>query len=228
MKKRFLIVSSHPDDAELALGGTIIKLKQRGHRVVMIDLTNGEPTPFGSEKRRQKETEKATRVLGVDVRDNLGLENRYLSDDRKARLLLAEKIRIYRPDVLFCPVKDDAHPDHVVACRITEAARFYAKYTKVSLKGGPHYAGRLFYFFASHLRRMPEVSFFIDISEEFELKMKAVRAYRSQFVDNIPNRFVFSYLKDQNAYFGSLIRRRYAEPVFSREHIGLEDPTVLI
>ncbi|MFQ5952761.1 MAG: PIG-L deacetylase family protein, partial [Candidatus Omnitrophota bacterium] len=101
MKKTFLIVSPHPDDSELGIGGTIIKLKKKGHKVFMVDLTSGEPTPFGSEEKREKETRKSTKLLGVDDRVNLGLENRYLFDCKEARMHLAEKIRKYKPDFIF-------------------------------------------------------------------------------------------------------------------------------
>ncbi|UCC96247.1 MAG: PIG-L family deacetylase, partial [Candidatus Omnitrophota bacterium] len=76
-----------------------------------------------------------------------------------ARLRLAEQLRVLRPDIIFCPYPVDAHPDHVATTQITEAARFYAKYTKANLKGKPHYAFYLFYFFCTHLRIVPRVSF---------------------------------------------------------------------
>lgn len=223
MKKKFLFISPHPDDAELAIGGTIIKLKQQGHKVFIIDLTSGEPTPFGSEAKRKKETEKATKILGADKRVNLGLTNRYLFDSKEARLMLAEKVRIFKPDILFCPYPDDAHPDHIAASNISESARFYAKYTKVKLKGKPHYPYYLFYYFCTHLRIVPKISFLVDISGQFKKKEKAIRSYRSQFIDNPKNRFVFDYIESQNRYFGNLVRCKYAEGLYSKETIKLDD-----
>ena len=139
MKKRFLFVSPHPDDVELGAGGTICKLVQAGHKVCVLDLTSGEPTPYGSEQKRQRETKKSSRILGIGTRINLALPNRFLFDSKEARLRLAEQIRIFKPDVLLCPYFEDAHPDHIACSKITEAARFYAKYSKISLRGGPHY-----------------------------------------------------------------------------------------
>ncbi len=72
MEKKFLIVSPHPDDAELGMGGTIITAKQKGHKVFIVDLTSGEPTPYGTEEKRKKETCNASKVLGIDDRTNLG------------------------------------------------------------------------------------------------------------------------------------------------------------
>jgi len=216
------------DDAELGLGGIIIKLKADAHKVFMVDLTSGEPTPFGNEKKRVIESQKAAGILRVDERINLGLSNRYLSDTNPARLLLAEKIRIFSPDVIFCPYPEDVHPDHIAATKIVEAARFYAKYTGVKLKGKPYYACHLFYYFCTHLRIIPRVSFVVDISDFFKEKMKAIRCYRSQFISNPKNRFVFDYIKTVNRYLGSLVRTRYAEAIYSREVIKAGDLSGLI
>ncbi len=228
MGKRFLVVSPHPDDAELGLGGTIIKLKKEGHRVYIVDLTSGEPTPFGTEKKRKQETLEANKVLKVDKRINLGLKNRHLFDHKEARMLLAEQIRTFKPDILFSPSLQDAHPDHVAARKITEAGRFYAKYTKIKLKGSPHYPRYLFYYFCSHLRMVPQISFLVDISRSFQQKMKAIKCYRSQFTDNPKNRFVFDYIKEQNRYLGRLISCDYAEAVFSKEAIKITDLSALL
>ncbi len=223
MKKRFLIVSPHPDDAELALGGMIIKLRQQGHKVFLVDMTNGEPTPYGTPEKRKRETDQANRILRPERRVNLGLENRYLFDTKTARLLLAEKIRQFRPDILFCPYPEDAHPDHMATTKIAECARFYAKFTKIKVRGKPHYPFYLFYFFCSHLRRVPRVSFLIDISDQFKAKMKAVRCYRSQFIANPNSRYVLEYIESQNKYLGKLIRSNYAEAIYSREVIKVNN-----
>jgi bacillithiol biosynthesis deacetylase BshB1 len=222
MRKRFLFVSPHPDDVELGIAGTIIKLKQQGHEVFILDLTTGEPTPFGSEEKRKKETDKATRILKVDKRINLGLENRYLFDSKEARLLVAEKIKEFRPDILFSPYFEDAHPDHVASAQIVESARFYAKYTKVT-KIKPHYPRYLFYYFCIHLRIIPKITFLIDISKQFKEKIKAIKCYRSQFIDNPKNRFVIDYIKTNNEFLGKMINCKFAEAVYCREVIKIDD-----
>lgn len=223
MKRRFLVVSPHPDDAELGIGGLIIKLKKQGHRVFVVDLTTGEPTPYGSQEKRKRESINSAKILGLDARDNLGLENRFLFDNREARLMLAEKIRLYRPEAIFCPYPEDAHPDHLSSSRIVEAARFYAKFTKIHLRGRPHYPFYLFYYFCAHLRVLPKISFLVDISDVFEEKMKAIRCYRSQFLDNPKGRFVFEYIEAQNRYLGMLIGTKYAEPLYSKEALRIKD-----
>ena len=223
MKKIFLIVSPHPDDVELGLGGTIINAKQNGHKVFIVDLTSGEPTPFGTEEKRKMEASEASKVLKIDDRINLKLDNRYLFDTKESRLLLAEKIRLYKPDILFCPYPEDAHPDHNATTKITEAARFYAKFKKVKLEGDPYYPPHLFYYFCSHLRIMPQFTFLADISLQFDEKIKAIQCYRSQFIENPKNKFIFDYLKMQNQYLGMLIQTEYAEAIYSKEPIKISD-----
>jgi bacillithiol biosynthesis deacetylase BshB1 len=227
-QKCFLVLAPHPDDAELGMGGTILLLKERGYRVIILDLTSGEPTPFGNKKNRWRETEESSSVLGIEERVNLGLPNRYLFDTKDARLLLAEKIRLMQPDALFSPLSEDAHPDHIAAHDLSIGARFYAKYTKLSLEGDSWYTGRLFHYSCSHLRAMPGYSFLVDTSSHFERKIEAVRCYRSQFTDNPKNSAVFDYLRTRDRYFGSLIGTAYAEPFYSSEALGVTDPSVFI
>lgn len=97
--------------------------------------------------------------------------------------------------LFISPHPDDAHPDHIAASSLCEGARFYAKYTKVKLKGKPHYPYQLFYYFCTHLRIVPKISLLVDISGQFKEKEKVIRSYRSQFIDNPNNRFVFDYIE---------------------------------
>lgn len=133
---KVLIFAPHPDDAELAMGGTIAKLIANGHAVTVCDLTDGEPTPFGSREIRARETAAATAVLGVR-RLNAGLVNRELRDDLASRRVLAGIIRAEQPEVVFSPYPRDAHPDHIAATALVRDARFEAKYVKTDLPGAP-------------------------------------------------------------------------------------------
>ncbi|MGQ9616360.1 MAG: bacillithiol biosynthesis deacetylase BshB1 [Spirochaetota bacterium] len=224
MKERIMVISPHPDDAELGMGGTIFVLKKLGYEVYIVDLTSGEPTPYGSEEKRKKETEEATHLMEIDERLNLGLPNRYLFDSKEARLMLAEKIRAFRPEILFCPHPEDAHPDHTAASLITTGARFYAKYTGISFEGESHYTPRLFFYFCSHLKKSDTFSFLVDTADQFDKKIAALKCYASQFIDNPKNRSVFEYIERRDSYFGSLIGKRYAEPFLSLEALGVVDP----
>ena len=110
-----LVVAPHPDDAELGMGGTIAKMTDDGFRVGVLDLTSGEPTPYGSEERRRRETQVATAALNLTWRGNAGLPNRELQHTLEARKLVASYFRVLRPRWIFAPYWRDAHPDHVAA-----------------------------------------------------------------------------------------------------------------
>ena len=219
----YLVIAPHPDDAELGAGGTILLLKAQGASVGVLDLTDGEPTPFGSPEIRARETAEATAVLGLDWRGNLGLVNRSLVNDLDARRRLAGALRQLRPRVLFAPYWDDAHPDHVAASALVEAARFWAKLTKTDLPGEPHYPSRIVYYFSVHLRLHPKPSFVTDVTSYHEVKMRALACYRSQFVEGRPATppTFLDDLRDRARYWGWAVGTGYGEPFVCREEIGL-------
>ena len=219
----YLVMASHPDDAELGVGGTILLLRSQGARVGVLDLTDGEPTPFGSPEVRRRETDAATAALGLSWRGNLGLTNRRLTADLEARAKLAGVLRRTRPHTVFAPYWDDAHPDHVAASALVDAARFWAKLTKTDLPGEPHYPRRIVYYFSVHLRLHPKPSFVTDVSPHIEGKMRAVACYRSQFIegrDPTPPTLLDD-LRDRARYWGWAVGTGYGEPFVCREEIGL-------
>jgi bacillithiol biosynthesis deacetylase BshB1 len=218
-----LVVAPHPDDAELGMGATTVKMLREGLAVGVLDLTNGEPTPLGSPEIRARETAAATEVLGLEWRENLGLENRRLEPSLGARAKLAEVIRRMRPRWLFAPYWIDAHPDHVATTELVEAARFWAKLTKTDLAGEPHYPERIFYYYCTHLRLIPQPAFIVDVSETYELKQAALECYRSQLVEGQPPEplGLIDRLREAAATWGFLIGARYGEPFTCREPVGL-------
>ncbi len=219
----YLVIAPHPDDAELAAGGTILLLRSQGATVGVLDLTDGEPTPFGSPEIRRRETEAATAVLGLDWRGNLGLTNRKLMADLDSRAKLAGTLRQLKPRVLLAPYWDDAHPDHVEASRLVDAARFWAKLTKSDLPGEPHYPAKTLYYFSVHLRLHPKPSFVTDVTPFIDAKMKALECYRSQFIEGRPTtpRSLLDELRDRARYWGWAIGTGYGEPFVTREEVGL-------
>ena len=222
----YLVVAPHPDDAELGMGGTISKLLTRGRRVAVLDLTNGEPTPFGTPAKRRAETAAASEVLGLKCRVNLGLKNRALQPTLAARARLAEAYRVLRPRVLFVPYWLDAHPDHVAATTLAVEARFHAKLTKTAMKGRPHYPERVIFYYCTHLRTHGDVSFVVDISTEFPVKIRAIECYQSQFYDGRGEKAgeVVQYVANVNRYWGNMIGREYGEPFAVQETLGLATP----
>jgi N-acetylglucosamine malate deacetylase 1 len=193
--------------------------------VGVLDLTSGEPTPFGSPELRAQETQAATQVLGLTWRGNLGLPNRSLEPTLEARRQLSGVIRQLRPRWLMAPYWVDSHPDHVAATELIEAARFWSKLTKTDMPGEPFFPERILYYFCVHLRLVEKPAFVLDISDVWERKLAAMACYQSQFVVNRPTDppTFLDRQRDQAAYWGWSIGKRYGEPFASRESIGLSD-----
>lgn len=225
-----LVIAPHPDDAELGAGGAMLKWKAEGLRVGVLDLTTGEPTPHGSSEIRARETAAATAILGLEWRGNLGLPNRSLQPTLEARAQLAGVIRQQRPRWLLAPYWVDAHPDHVAAIELVEAARFWAKLTKTDLPGEPHHPERIYNYYCVHLKLAPQPAFVLDISEVWEQKAAAIAAYQSQFVTGRPvdSPTFLERLRDEAAYWGKTIGVRYGEPFTCREPLGLATTVGLI
>jgi LmbE family N-acetylglucosaminyl deacetylase len=140
---RIVVVGPHPDDQELGMGGTIVRLARQGHHVLLLDMTNGEPTPLGSPEARAEEAAEATRILSPDpaahpgsvpvTRMLLGLPNRTVEHTVEARHRTAAVFRAWQADIVFTTYPVDAHPDHRAVTRIVEDARFDSKLGKVSM-----------------------------------------------------------------------------------------------
>jgi bacillithiol biosynthesis deacetylase BshB1 len=218
-----LVVAPHPDDAELGMAGAIMRFLDDGRRVGVLDLTDGEPTPHGSPETRARETAAATKILGLEWRENLGLPNRRLEATLEARAKLAGVIRQTRPRWLFAPYWVDSHPDHVAATDLVEAARFWAKLTKSDLAGEPHHPERVFYYFGVHIKLVVPPAFVLDVTSYWERKRSAIECYQSQFVVGRPVEppTFLDRWRDQAAYWGGTIGAAYGEPFFSREPLGL-------
>ena len=220
-----LVVAPHPDDAEISVGGTILSHLSQGMRVGILELTSGEPTPHGSEIRRQEETSAATKILGLSWRGNLGLPNRSLENTLNARRDLAEVFRLTRPGIILAPYWEDSHPDHVVACRLVEDARFWSKLSRSDFAGEPFLPPKLYDYFSIHLRIHPSPSFVVEISDFIEEKMEAIRAYKSQILTGRSEEFptALDDIRDRARYWGWTISKAFGEPLVSREEIGVSD-----
>ena len=219
-----LVVAPHPDDAEISVGGTILACKAARQRVGVVELTNGEPTPYGSPEIRAKETAASTEVLQLDWRENLQLPNRSLESSLTARRQLAEVFREQQPKVILAPYWEDVHPDHVAASHLVDAARFWSKLSKTDMSGERYWPPQIYYFWSIHLRIHPKPSFVFDISPHIEQKMQAVRCYESQMIQGRSEEHptVLDDIKDRARYWGWTIHRAYGEPFASREEIGIQ------
>ncbi len=178
-----LVVAPHPDDAELGMAGAIMKFKDDGWRVGVLDLTNGEPTPLGTPEIRARETAAATAAHGIGLAGEPGpAQSQSLEATLDARAKLAGVFRLQRPRWIFAPYWVDAHPDHVAATELIEAARFWSKLTKTDMPGEPFHPQRIFYYYCVHLRLIPQPAFILDISRYWPRKREALECYHSQLV----------------------------------------------
>jgi N-acetylglucosamine malate deacetylase 1 len=223
-----LVVAPHPDDAEISVAGTILASRAEGLRVGVVELTDGEPTPRGTPERRRRETDAATQVLGLDWRHCLRLPNRSLQNDLASRRALAEVFRLTRPQIILAPYWDDAHPDHVAASALCDAARFWSKLSRSDLAGEAYHPPQIYYFWSIHLRIHPAAAFVVDISPHMEGKLAAIRCYQSQ-LEGRPTEHptLLDDIRDRARYWGWTIGTGYAEPFASREQIGVASLRVI-
>lgn len=234
-----LVIGPHPDDQELGMGGTIARLAEQGHDVLLLDMTNGEPTPYGDPETRAKEAADAARILSPDParfpdarpvrRVLLDLPNRRVEHTIEARHKVAGVIRAHAADIMFVPYPEDAHPDHRAVTRIAEDARFDAKLTKLDMPtpdgldpGEPRYPKWLFYYYCTHLRWVADPSFIVDATGYVDRKIESIRAYHTQFVLPEKNRKVVDWIEAAAVYFGSRIGTGAGEPFFTKEPLGLD------
>lgn len=183
-----VFTAPHPDDLEIGMGGAIAKMVKLGYRVGMVHLTNGEPTPRGTPETRMKEMRAAADVLGVQVCEMLGLENRVLMDGPEARYALATVLRRYRAKILVAMAgrTPGASPDHYQGQLIAEAARFYSQLTKWNERFDGTEPFRVDHLVYRPVRFAAEVThwhsqFVVDITDTMDQKIEAMRCYCSQF-----------------------------------------------
>lgn len=243
---RIIVVGPHPDDQELGMGGTIIKLMNQGHDVLILDVTNGEPTPLGSPEIRKQEAADAFKVLSRNATGEvdrwlLDLPNRFVEHTIENRHALAGVIRAWQAEMIFTTFDIDAHPDHRAVTRCVEDARFDAKLSKIEMPkptdawtgrtfelGDPLYPKWLFYYYATHLRWVADPSFVFDISGIVEQKLESIRAYHTQFVLPPKNARIAEWIEHAASYFGSRIGTEAGEPFFTKEPVGLNDLASLV
>jgi len=175
-----LAVGAHPDDVELGCGGTLALLARRGRSVGILDLTRGEAGTRGTPETRAAEAAESARILGARFRDGLDLGDGNLRTDRAAELEVIEVIRRRRPRLVFAPLPNDRHPDHVRAGRLVADAAFYAGLRALETGLPPHRPQQVVWFPSTFLA---EPTFLVDVTESLETKLAAVRAFRSQFFD---------------------------------------------
>lgn len=232
MSVDLLAVFAHPDDAELLCGGTLARAVDQGHRVGILDLTGGEHGSRGSAELRAQEAAAAARVLGVSERTSASLPDGALVNSPEARLAVAGHLRRLRPRTVILHWPGGRHPDHRVASELGRDACFVSGLARASLDGEPHRPAKVLYAIA-YQEPPVEPRFVVDISEQMERKMEAIRAFGSQFEGKTwagdifggGERPLLDQIRAHAAHYGSLIRRPYGEPFWTRETIEIDDVT---
>ena len=181
MKLDILVFGAHPDDVELGCGGTVIKEVQKGKKVGIIDLTRGELGTRGTAETRNTETKVATEIMGVAIRENMNFKDGFFKDDEQHKLSLIKKIRKYKPEIVITNAVSDRHPDHPRGSQITVDACFLAGLEKIDT-GQDHWRPRAIYHYIQFNNLTPDLV--VDISNQMELKLKAVKAYKTQFYNS--------------------------------------------
>jgi bacillithiol biosynthesis deacetylase BshB1 len=171
---------AHADDVELGCGGTLAALARLGRTFGIVDLTRGEMGTRGTPELRAREAAEAARILGARFRETLDLGDGNLRTDRDAQMQLVEIVRRRRPVLVLAPWTTDRHPDHERAARLVKEATWYAGLKSLATDRPPHRPQQLVYYPTSYVER-PTV--LVDISHVLEVKLEAMKAYRSQFFD---------------------------------------------
>lgn len=230
-----LAICAHPDDVELTVGGTLLKMKSLGYRTGALDVTRGEMGTRGTPEGRALEAENAAKILKLDLRENLGLPDGHVFVTDVERTAMVKVLRRLKPKVILTHQLGDPHPDHDhIAHLVREAARLssmkrYDEETGDEKIAVPMVAHNIF-------SRRVEPSFVVDVSEFLEEKMDAIRAYTSQFYDpnssepetRLTSKHFLEELENRSRYFGSLIGVAAGEPYFVRETLNVTDPIDLL
>ena len=226
-----LAIAAHRDDVELTCGGTLARAVRAGHRVGILDLTQGEMGTRGDAVTRAAEAERAAQTLGVALRLNAAMRDAHLTNDEASRKQIVEMIRRTKPRVVILPYSVGRHPDHRIAAELGRDACYLAGLAKYAPgKGGEaHRPYKLLYALA--YREDPvKPTFVVDIPDVFDVKMEAIRCYASQFTGakaageiHPTGQDLYELIRVQSAHYGSLIRRRYGEPFYTAETLEVED-----
>jgi len=226
-----LVFAAHPDDAELAMGGTIARFANDGFGVGIVDLTRGEMGTRGNADTREKEALEAAKLLKTSIRENLLLPDGDIEISNGNIKKIVMLMRKYKPKIVFAPYFRDRHPDHISTSKLIKRAMFVSGLEKIQtseseITQGAYRPVKLFYYMQTYTF---EPSFIVDISNFFETKMKSVWAYSTQFHNpesNEPETFISSpefidYVDARAKYYGFQIGKKFGEPFYCEEKIEL-------
>ena len=223
-----LAFGPHPDDVEIFIGGTLLKLGSLGYSIGIIDLSAGEAGTRGTRELRSVEAQEGSKILGASLRETLDLGDGRLIANHENRLIVAGVIRKYCPRLVFTAYPENSHPDHAAAGPLVSGAAYLSGLEKLDLEGEPHRPNRVLYYDIPH-KTVP--SFIIDVTAFHEEKRNAICAHRSQLYDTQsiePETFVsapdfLGRIDAISRYFGSLIDVEFGEAFYIREAMKVDD-----
>jgi bacillithiol biosynthesis deacetylase BshB1 len=231
MKLDILVLAAHPDDAELGCGGTILKHVAMGRKVGVVDLTKGELGTRGTPETRAKEAAESAKILGLSVRENLGLPDGFFTNGREHQLEVVRAIRKFQPDIVLANARYDRHPDHGRGSELAFESCFLAGLSKISTssegKEQQLWRPKVLYHYIQSQFITPD--FVIDVTDHWDKKMEAIRAFRTQFYDPnnkepdtyISNPGFMKLLESRGNELGHAIGAKYGEGFTVRRFIGV-------
>lgn len=233
-----LAFGAHPDDVELGAGGTIASLVQQGKRVGIVDLTRGQLGSRGTVDDRRKEAADSAQILGIAIRENLGMDDGFFVNDAAHRERVIQMIRHYRPDVVLANAVSDRHPDHGRAAALVAEASYFsglrAIKTSYNKQEQVHWRPRVLYHYIQDRYHKPD--FIVNISDHFDTKMRAVEAFRTQFFNPdssgpetpISSKEFIKFLEARAREFGRNIGAEFGEGFLCERPPGVNDLTELL
>lgn len=234
MKLDILAIGIHPDDVELSASGTILKHIAIGKTVGILDLTRGELGSRGSAELRTEEANKAAKILGLKVREQLNMADGFFENNEDHQKQIIQIIRKYQPEIILCNAISDRHPDHGRAAKLTADACFYSGLVKIETKENDNvlqaaWRPKAVYHYIQD--NFIEPDFVVDITAHMDKKMESIMAYSSQFFDPnskepatpISSKNFMDYVKAKATLFGRAINCDYAEGFTVNRYIGVEN-----
>jgi len=238
MKLDTIAFGVHPDDVELSCAGVLLVEKNNGKKTGIIDLTGGELGTRGTIETRASEAAAAAKILGVEVRENLGMADGFFQNDEAHQRKVITALRTYQPEIVLCNAPSDRHPDHGRSARLVEDAAFLSGLMKIetshnSLTQLPWRPKYVLHYIQD---RFLQPNFVIDITNVFEQKIEAIKAYKTQFYSagtDEPETYISTpdFLDSvvyRHKWFGKMIGVKYAEGFISQKMIGLKNFDAII
>ncbi|MBC7383165.1 MAG: bacillithiol biosynthesis deacetylase BshB1 [Bacteroidia bacterium] len=233
MKLDILVFSAHPDDAELSCSGTIMRHLGLGYKIGMIDLTRGEMGTRGNPELRMHEAAAASKIMGIQIRENLAFADCFFTKDKQHLLSVIEKIRKYKPELVICNAEVDRHIDHGKAADLLNDACFLSGLRKIETfsEGNQQEPWRPKQVYYSIQDRLCKPDVVVDITPYFDRKMECIFAFSSQFfnlgsdepITPISSPEFIQHLKGRSLEFGRQIGVTYGEGFTVKRNIGVKN-----